>query len=141
MPITRLRVRVAAIMDGVMAMAMKAAVAAPMTGSHRDDLALSREQLVREPLGGRTWRGTLTNRGDGLCAAVAVEIRFLDRNGRAMGGFSGRAERLAPGGGLELQSRLPAGAAGLQIQSLRWTAGGDRVERGPYAPWRPGESG
>lgn len=122
-------------------MATMTALAVPMTGANRDALALSRDQLVREPLGGRTWRGTLTNRGDGLCAAVAVDIRFLDRNGRVMGGFDGRAERLAPGGGLELQSRLPAGATGLQIQSLRWTTGGERVERGPYAPWRPGESG
>lgn len=122
-------------------MAMRAAVANPMAGANRDELVLSRDQLVREPLGGRTWRGTLSNRGDGLCAAVAVEIRFLDRNGRVVGGFSGRAERLAPGGGLELQSRLPAGATGLQIQSLRWTTGGKRVERGPYAPWRSGESG
>jgi len=122
-------------------MATMTALAVPMTGANRDALVLSRDQLVREPLGGRTWRGTLTHRGDGLCAAVAVDIRFLDRNGRVMGGFSGRAERLAPGGGLELQSRLPAGATGLQIQSLRWTTGGERVERGPYAPWRPGESG
>lgn len=122
-------------------MATMTALAVPMTGANRDALVLSRDQLVREPLGGRTWRGTLTHRGDGLCTAVAVEIRFLDRNGRVMGGFSGRAERLAPGGGLELQSRLPAGATGLQIQSLRWTTGGERVERGPYAPWRPGESG
>lgn len=122
-------------------MATMTALAVPMTGANRDALALSRDQLVREPLGGRTWRGAMTNRGDGLCAAVAVDIRFLDRNGRVMGGFSGRAERLAPGGGLELQSRLPAGATGLQIQSLRWTTGGERVERGPYAPWRPGESG
>ncbi|CAN7364755.1 FxLYD domain-containing protein [Brevundimonas sp. LjRoot202] len=117
------------------------AACAPIIGRRRDELALSRDQLVREPLGGRTWRGALTNHGDGLCAAVAIEIRFLDRNGRAMGGFSGRIERLAPGGGLELQSRLPAGATGLQIQSLRWTTGGDRIERGPYAPWRPGDSG
>jgi len=122
-------------------MATMTALAVPMTGANRDALALSRDQLVREPLGGRTWRGTLTCRGDGLCTAVAVEIRFLDRNGRVMGGFSGRVERLAPGGGLELQSRLPAGATGLQIQSLRWTTGGEQVERGPYAPWRPGESG
>ena len=88
-------------------MATMTALAVPMTGANRDALVLSRDQLVREPLGGRTWRGTLTHRGDGLCTAVAVEIRFLDRNGRVMGGFSGRAERLAPGGGLELQSRLP----------------------------------
>ena len=117
------------------------AACAPITPSCPDDLALSRDQLVREPLGGRTWRGTLTNRGDGPCAAVAVDIRFLDRTGRAVGGFSGRADRLAPGGGLELQSRLPAGATELRIQSLRWTAGGERFERGPYGPWRPGERG
>ena len=87
-------------------MATMTALAVPMTGANRDALALSRAQLVREPLGGRTWRGTLTHRG-----------------------------------GLELQSRLPAGATALRIQSLRWTTGGEQVERGPYAPWRPGEPG
>lgn len=104
----------------------------------RGDLALTRSELVREPLGGRTWRGALTNRADRLCADVAVEIRFLDRSGRAVGGLSGRAERLAPGAGLYLQSRLPAGATGLRLQALRWTADGERVELGPYQPWAVG---
>lgn len=97
-------------------------------------VALTRSQLVEEPLGGRTWRGALTNLGDRLYAGVTVEIRFIDRDGRAAGRLSGRAERLAPGAGLELQSRLPAGATGLRIQSLRWTAEGERVE--PAAPTR-----
>jgi hypothetical protein len=96
------------------------------------DVVLSRSQLVREPLGGRTWRGELTNRGDRLYADVAVEIRFLDRSGRAVGGLGGRAARLAPGAGLELQSRLPAGATGLRIEALRWMADGGRVELGPW---------
>lgn len=104
----------------------------------RDDVVLSRSQLVREPLGGRTWRGALTNRGDRLYADVAVEIRFLDRNGRAVGGLGGRADRLAPGGRLDLQSRAPAGAVGLRVQSLRWTAEGEEIERGPWEVWAVG---
>lgn len=104
----------------------------------RGAVVLTRSELVREPLGGRTWRGALTNRADGLCIDVAVEIRFLDRNGRAAGGLGGRAERLAPGGQLYLQSRLPAGATGLRVQSLRWTAGGERVELGPWEAWTVG---
>ena len=87
-----------------------------------DAVALTRSQLVEEPLGGRTWRGAVTNHGDRLYTRLTVEIRFVDRDGRAAGGLSGRAERLAPGAGLELQSRLPTGAAGLRIGSLQWSA-------------------
>ena len=101
----------------------------------QDDLILTRSQLVREPLGGRTWRGALTNRGDRLYAEVAIDIRFLDRNGRAVGGLGGRADRLAPGGLLELQSRTPVGAVGLRIEALRWTVDGMRRERGPGVAW------
>lgn len=97
----------------------------------QDDLILTRSQLIREPLGGRTWRGALTNQGDRVYAGVAIEIRFLDRNGRAVGGLGGRADRLAPGGLLDLQSRAPAGAVGVRIESLRWTAGGTPHQRGP----------
>ncbi|HYC99166.1 hypothetical protein [Brevundimonas sp.] len=99
----------------------------------RGDVVLTRSELVREPLGGRTWRGALTNRADGPCIDVAVEIRFLDRNGRAAGGLGGRAERLAPGGQLYLQSRLPAGAIRLRIQALRWVVEGERVQLGEWS--------
>lgn len=107
----------------------------------RGGVVLTRSQLVREPLGGRTWRGALTNRTDRLCTDVAVEIRFLDRSGRAVGGLGGRAERLAPGAGLDLQSRAPAGTTGLRIQVLRWTADGEGVERGPHEPRVVAEDG
>lgn len=113
-------------------MAGSAVIAAPAA---RDDIVLIRSQLVREPLGGRTWRGALTNPGDRLYADVVIEIRFLDRNGRAVGRLGGRADRLAPGARLDLQSRAPAGATSLRIESLRWTADGARVERGPWAAW------
>ena len=105
----------------------------------RGDVVLTRSQLVREPLGGRTWRGALTNLGDRPHADVAVDIRFLDRTGRAVGGLGGRADGLAPGAALVLQSRLPAGATGLRIETLRWTADGGRVELGPYEAWAVGE--
>lgn len=95
-------------------------------------VTLTRSQLVEEPLGGRTWRGALTNLGDRLYTGLTVEIRFVDRDGRAAGGLSGRAGQLAPGAELALQSRLPAGATGLRIQSLRWTADGERTDPGPW---------
>ncbi|MFN3931996.1 MAG: hypothetical protein ACK4JY_09640 [Brevundimonas sp.] len=103
-----------------------------MAAAGRDRVALTRSQLVEEPLGGRTWRGALTNLGDRLYTGLTVEIRFVDRDGRAAGGLSGRAERLAPGSGLELQSRLRAGAAGLRIGTLRWAAEGERGETDPW---------
>lgn len=114
-------------------MAGSAVIAAPALA--RDDIVLIRSQLIREPLGGRTWRGALTNPGDRLYAGVAIEIRFLDRNGRPVGGLGGRADRLAPGGLLELQSRAPAGAVSLRIESLRWTVDGTPHERGPEDAW------
>ena len=48
--------------------------------------------------------------------------------------LSARAARLEPGAGLHLQARLPAAAAGLRIEALRWTRDGRTVEFGPGAP-------
>lgn len=94
-------------------------------GRERGDLGLVRGELLREPLGGRTWRGALANRTDGLCLQVAVEIRFLDRSGATVGGLVRRADRLAPGSELDLQSRLPPEAAEVRLHTLRWTRAGE----------------
>ena len=136
MPLTGRAVRVrASPMEAAMAMANRAATTAasrapgPVGGP--DDLVLIRETLLREPLGGRTWRAALVNRGAALYAGVAIEIRFLDRTGAVVGRLVRRAERLAPGSELDLQSRLPAGAAAARVHALRWSAGGRPVEAGP----------
>jgi len=94
--------------------------------------ALTRCEVLHETLGGRTWLGALTNPGEGVCADVAVRLRFVDGAGRAVGApVSARTDWLEPGAGLHLQARLPVGAAALQIVSLRWSAGGRDFELAP----------
>ncbi len=91
--------------------------------------ALTRNEVLHETLGGRTWLGALTNPGGAVCADVAVRLRFVDRAGRAVGApVSARTAWLEPGAGLHLQARMPAAAAALELLSLRWTANGRSVE-------------
>lgn len=116
-----------------------AAVGGPIWAFHaadrRNEVVLSRNEVTQESLGGRTWFGALSNAGDGALADVSVHIRFHDRDGRPVGTpVSARAARLEPGAILHLQARLPAEAAGLSIQTLRWTGGGRLVALGPSAP-------
>lgn len=116
-----------------------AAVGGPIWALHaadrRDDVVLSRNELAREALGGRTWLGGLANAGDRALDDVSVQIRFHDRDGRPVGTpLSARAARLDPGAVLHLQARLPAEAAGLRLHALRWTDGDRPVARGPSAP-------
>ncbi|HEY0600497.1 FxLYD domain-containing protein [Brevundimonas sp.] len=103
----------------------------------RDKVVLTRNEAIGEPLGGRTWRGGLANATDRALTDVSVQIRFHDRAGRPVGApVSARAARLGPGARLDLQARLPAAAAGLQIWALRWTGeGGETVGLGPYERW------
>lgn len=106
------------------------------TADDRDSIVLTRNAVVEEPLGGRTWRGVLANVTEAPCTDVAVRIRFHDRAGRPVGApVSARAGRLAPGAGLDLQARLPAEAVGLQVLALRWTVAGRTVALGPDERW------
>jgi hypothetical protein len=98
----------------------------------RCGILLIRNELIQEPLGGRTWRGVLTNATDTLFADVVACIRFHDRDGRAVGApVSARARRLGSAAVLDLQARLPAEAVGLRVQALSWTVTGGSVELGP----------
>ena len=116
-----------------------AAVGGPIWAFHaadrRHDVVLSRNEVTREALGGRTWFGAVANVGGDALADVSVRIRFHDRDGRAVGTpLSAQAARLEPGAVLHLQARLPAEAAGLSLHALRWTGGGRLVALGPSAP-------
>lgn len=142
MPLTGAPGRVkASLMDGVKAMAIAAQIDGPWRGEPApasgavagpDDLRLAGHVVVRETLGGRTWRGAVINPGGRPCLEVEVRIRFHDRHGRAVGSpLTAHARWLEPGAALHLQSRLPDAALGLRIESLRWVGGGRSVRLGP----------
>lgn len=119
--------------------AVLAALGAPILAVERtdgrDDMALTRNEVMQEALGGRTWLGALTNLAGDARTGVSVHIRFHDRQGRPVGTpLSARAARLEPDEGLHLQARLPAEAAGLSIHALRWSAGDRTAEFGPGPP-------
>ncbi|HYC66703.1 FxLYD domain-containing protein [Brevundimonas sp.] len=106
----------------------------------RGGVRLTRNDAVEEPLGGRTWRGVLTNVTGAPLADVVVRIGFHDGHGDAVGApVTARAARLAPGAGLDLQARLPAAAVGLSIHGLRWTVAERAVEAGGRGTWRFGD--
>lgn len=99
------------------------------------ELVLARNVVMREALGGRTWRGALDNPGAGPVLGVSVLIRFHDRDGRTVGApLRAGTPWLAAGGRLHLQARLPPAAIGLRLQSLRWTRDGRRVAAGSGHP-------
>ena len=103
-----------------------------------ENVVLTRNEVVREAAGGRTWRGAMTNVTDNVFRDVSVQILFVDADGQAIGTTRGRADRLDPGQGLELAARLPADATGMQVYALRFLIGpeGDRgAAMGPYARW------
>ncbi|WP_259551562.1 hypothetical protein [[Roseibacterium] beibuensis] len=98
-------------------------------------LRLTRNAVMREALGGRTWSGAVTNRtGRGL-VDVIVLVRILDGEGRPVGAPAiARASWFPPGIDLHLQARLPPAATGLRLSLLRWTVDGRTVETGPGDP-------
>ena len=115
------------------AAADEAPVVAREVAGDPPDMAFTRNEVMRETLGGRTWRGALANLAGRPLDEVEVRVRFHDRDGRAVGSpLTARAARLAPGADLYMQARLPAAAVGMQIGSLRWTAGGGMVALGPF---------
>ncbi len=100
-----------------------------------ENVALTRNDVVTDAAGARTWHGTMMNRTDSLYREVAVTIRFLDRDGQPMGETSGRADRLEPGEELNLQAPLPSRAESMQVYSLQWRTGDVGRLLGPWAPW------
>ena len=67
-------------------------MAGPM--NHDENVALSRNEVVQDSSGGRTWHGTMVNATNpftaGVFREVAVTIRFLDRDGQPVGEISVR---------------------------------------------------
>jgi len=104
-------------------------------GEDDDSIVLTRNDVVRGATGDPVWRGAFTNRTDSLHRNLYVEIRFLDRRGRAVGSVGGRAERLEPGESMALDVPLPTQATSVQLSALRWRMRDVHAELGPYKPW------
>ena len=142
MPLTSAPGRVeASPMEGGKAMANTARVADERRGrpgwiaADPTDVRLTRNAVMREALGGRTWAGTMTNLTGRVLVDVIVHIRFLDGEARPVGAAAvARASWVAPGSALHLQARLPPGATGLRVCLLRWSADGRTIEIGPGDP-------
>ncbi len=102
-----------------------------------ENVVLSRNDVITDASGTRTWHGTMMNRTDSQYREVAVTIRFLDRDGGQVGEASGRANHLDPGEELNLQALLPSQAKTMQVYSLQWRTGRYNVGRllGPWRSW------
>lgn len=104
-----------------------------------DNIALSRNEVVRGAAGEATWHGTFWNHTDSLYTGLDAVILFLDQEGRPVGQARGGAERLDPGEVFHLSAPLPADAARMQVYQMRWTGpGGGRAVLGPYRSWEFG---
>ncbi len=108
-----------------------------------DNVALTRNEIVENAAGGRTWFGRFNGSNEDPYREVAATIRFLDSNGQPVGEVSAQDDLLEAGEGLDLQASLPPGAVMMQMYALQWRAGreGERVIGellGPYFPWQFG---
>jgi hypothetical protein len=104
------------------------------------NIALSRNEVLTDDSGARSWYGTMTNQTESQYREVAVVIRFLDGDGKPVAEVSGTAGRMEPGDDLKLQAVLPEDAVQMQVYSLQWRTGTANVGRllGPWAPWQFG---
>lgn len=115
---------------------MAAATIVVLSARNRDDqVVLSRNEIVEDGAGGRSWRGAMTNRTAESYQDVSVAIVFRDADGAPVGWTSGQADMLGGGESIALEAALPGGAADMQMYALRWRDAGDRMEFGPYRPW------
>jgi hypothetical protein len=103
-----------------------------------DNIALSRNQVVRTASGERIWKGTFWNHTDSLYTRLDAVVLFVDKDGKPVGQARGGAPRLNPGEVFHLQAPLPADAARMQVYQLRWSTGtnGPLVSLGPTSRGR-----
>jgi hypothetical protein len=100
-----------------------------------ENVKLTRNDIIREASGDRTWRGAFTNRTGRPYEDVAVVMLFLDADGEPVAQARGSDMRLEPGDVLNVQARLPSRARSAQVYLLRWRTGDDRRVLGPHRPW------
>jgi hypothetical protein len=107
-----------------------------LAATHPDEnVVLSRNQVLTDASGARTWHGTMLNRTDSPYRDVVATIRFLGADDQSVGQISGVADHLKPGEMLNLQAPLPPQAVRMQVYSLQWRTGHVGRLLGPWAPW------
>jgi hypothetical protein len=108
---------------------------------HQNDeiLALVQNEVVTDDTGRRMWVGSFVNTNDRALRDVAVTVEFLDRENRTVGKTDAAAAEMPFGGRLDLQARLPVGAARIRIYSIQWRMGKTAALMGPFRePWEFG---
>ena len=108
---------------------------------HQDDeiLALTRNEVVADVHGERSWAGSFVNTNDRTLREVAVKVDFLDSYDRTVGTAAAEAAELPCGTRLDLQVPLPPDAVRLRIHSVQWRMGETAVLMGPFRkPWEFG---
>lgn len=105
-----------------------------------ESIPLSRNEVVVDAAGDRTWYGTMLNPSDSEYRELAVTIRFLDASNQPVGEARGQIEQLRPGDSLPLKAALPKTAVRMQMYSLQWRTGRRNFGYllGPYRPWEFG---
>jgi len=102
-------------------------------------LALSRNEVVTEAAGQRSWAGSFVNTNDQTLRDVAVTVDFLDDQNRPVGRADAEAAELPFGSRLQLQAPLPPEAVRLRIYSVQWRMGRTAALMGPFRePWEFG---
>jgi hypothetical protein len=98
---------------------------------HQNDeiLALSRNEVVTDPAGQRTWAGSFVNTNGRTLRDVAVTVDFLDSGDRTVGKAEAEAAELTFGRRLDLQAPLPSDAVRLRIYSVQWRMDRSAVDR------------
>ena len=103
------------------------------------NIALVRNEVVRDAYGTQVWHGAMGNTTDSQYRDIVVTVRFLDTADRPVGEVSGGADVLEPGEALRLETPLPARAVAMQVYSLEWVTGRNDKKTdpalGPWAPW------
>jgi hypothetical protein len=101
---------------------------------HQKDeiLALSRNEVVTDTDGHRTWQGSFINTNDRTLRDVAVIVEFLDAQNRTVGKTDAGASELPFRSHLDLQAHLPPEAVRMRIYSVQWRMGKTAALMGPF---------
>lgn len=89
---------------------------------HQNDeiLALTRNEVVTDGAGQRTWAGSFVNTNSRILRDVAVTVDLLDSQNRTVGKAEAEATELPFGTQLDLQAPLPPDAVRIRIYSVQW---------------------